>query len=205
MIRTCPAAVLLAIAWVAAAAPAFADDACVDFKWDVSQERALFAGSATPLAAGADAKSAPAMQLNHLYELKLAAQEQVSFAVTPGKKSPREGSHGGLATFKILGSGSYPVALDMPFWIDVVSNGALIAATDFPGQHGCASPPKIVQVDLPGNRACWKLPRVPWTRAVVALPADRQAPAGRGPERRGTRRSWRMQDAWPSPQTAVDW
>jgi hypothetical protein len=143
--------VLLAAAWVGTA-PAFADDSCVDFKWDVSQERALFAGSATPLAGGADAKSAPAMQLNHLYELKLPAQEQVSFAVTPGKKSPREGSHGGLVTFKIPAKGSYRVAIDMPFWIDVVSNGALVAATDFQGQHGCASPHKIVQFDLSGSQ-----------------------------------------------------
>ena len=149
MIRT---SVLLAIAWAAAAAPAFADDACVDFKWDVSQERALFAGSATPMAAGADAKSAPAMQLNHLYELKLPAQEHVSFAVTPGKKSPSDGSHGGLVVFKIPAGGSYRIAIDMPFWIDVVSDGALVAATDFQGQHGCASPHKIVQFDLKGTR-----------------------------------------------------
>jgi hypothetical protein len=143
---------LLATTGVAAVAPAFADDACVDFKWDVSQERALFAGSPTPLPAGADATSAPAMQLNHLYELKLPAQEAVSFAVTPGKKSPREGSHGGLVTFKIPSKGSYRVAIDLPFWIDVVSNGALVAATDFQGQHGCASPHKIVQFDLSGSR-----------------------------------------------------
>jgi len=92
------------------------------------------------------------MQLNHLYELRLPAQEQVSFAVTPGKKSPREGSHGGVVTFKIAASGSYRVAIDMPFWIDVVSDGALVAATDFQGQHGCASPHKIVQFDLKGTR-----------------------------------------------------
>src|SRR5260370_34956210 len=136
MIRTCPAAVLLAIAWVAAAAPAFADDACVDFKWDVSQERALFAGSATPLAAGADAKSAPAMQLNHLYELKLAAQEQVSFAVTPGKKSPREGSHGGLATFKNLLSGKYAGAICKPVWVEGVSKCAVFAGAGFQSRQG---------------------------------------------------------------------
>jgi hypothetical protein len=152
MSRSALGSILIAIALVGAAVPAFADDACVDFKWDVSQERALFGGSATPLAAGADAKSAPLMQLDHLYELKLAAQERVTFAATPGKKSPREGSHGGLVTFKIPGSGSYRVAIDMPFWIDVVSNGALVAATDFQGQHGCASPHKIVVFDLKGMR-----------------------------------------------------
>ena len=147
-----------AVSWIVlasafcAAVPALADDACVDFKWDVTQERALFGGSATALAAAADPKSAPVLLLNHLYELKLSKQEQVSFAVTPGKKSPRDGSYGGLVAFKIPARGSYRVAIDMPFWIDVVSDGALVAATDFQGQHGCNSPHKIVQFDLLGTR-----------------------------------------------------
>jgi hypothetical protein len=133
------------------AAPSPADD-CVDFKWDVASERALFAGPATALTAGADAKTAPAMQLQHLYELKLLPQEQVSFATTPGKKSPRGASYAGLATFKIPAPGSYRVSIDMPFWIDVVHDGALVTATDFQGQHGCDSPHKIVVFDLPGTR-----------------------------------------------------
>jgi hypothetical protein len=151
MRKSAVCSIVLATAFCAVV-PALADDACVDFKWDVTQERTLFAGSATPLAAAADPKSVPSLQLNHLYELKLSKQEQVSFAVTPGKKSPRDGSHGGLVTFKIPASGSYRVAIDMPFWIDVVSDGALVAATDFQGQHGCSSPHKIVQFDLLGTR-----------------------------------------------------
>jgi hypothetical protein len=154
MLRSIGWSIVLAAAFgaLAAAAPARADESCVDFKWDVSQERALFAAAATPLAAGADPKSAPLLQLNHLYELKLARQEQVNFAVTPGKKSPRAGSFGGLVSFKIPAGGSYRVSIDMPFWIDVVSDGALVRANDFQGQHGCASPHKIVQFDLPGTR-----------------------------------------------------
>ena len=151
MLKYALCSILLAAAF-GGAAPALADESCVDFKWDASQERTLFAGSATPLAAAADSKSAPALLLNHLYELKLSKQEQVSFAVTPGKKSPREGSYGGLVSFKIPASGSYRVAIDMPFWIDVVSDGALVAATDFQGQHGCSSPHKIVQFELLGTR-----------------------------------------------------
>ena len=143
---------MLLLTALTAAAPVHGDESCVDFKWDVSQERLLFAGPATPLAAGADSQSAPALQLNHLYELKLLAQEKVSFAVEPGKKSPRQGSNAGLATFRIPAAGSYRVAIDMPFWIDVVSNGARVAAADFQGQHACSSPHKIVQFDLAGAR-----------------------------------------------------
>jgi hypothetical protein len=150
MIRTA-IALLFFSAVSLTATPSFADE-CVDFKWDVAQERALFAGTATALTAGADAKSAPEMQPGRLYELKLAAQDQVTFAATPGKKSPRTDSYAGLVKFKIPAKGSYRVAIDMPFWIDVVQDGALLAATDFQGQHGCNSPHKIVVFELPGTR-----------------------------------------------------
>jgi hypothetical protein len=135
-----------------AAIPALADQTCVDFRWDVTQERTLFAGSPTSLAAAASAKSAPTVQLDHLYELKLPAQPQVTFAVTPAKKNPRGGSHAGMVRFKIPAGGSYRISIDMPFWIDVVSNGALVAATDFQGQRGCNSPHKILEYDLIGTR-----------------------------------------------------
>jgi hypothetical protein len=130
----------------------FADESCVDFKWDVTQERGLFAGTGTPLSAGADANSAPVMQLSHLYALKLMPQDHVTFAATPGKKTPTTGSNAGLVAFKLPASGSYRVAIDMPFWIDVVSNGALVAAKDFQGQHGCSAPHKIVEFELAGTR-----------------------------------------------------
>jgi len=152
MIRNTVISILLAVALSAISAEAFADEACVDFKWDVTQERGLFAGTATPLSAGADSNSAPAMQLNHLYALKLMPQDQVTFAATPGKKTPGAGSSAGVLTFKLPASGSYRVAVDMPFWIDVVSNGALVAAKDFQGQHGCSSPHKIVEFELVGTR-----------------------------------------------------
>ena len=152
MARSAVFSILLTALMGVAGAPAMADDACVDFKWDVSRERALFAGPATPLTAAADPKAAPVMLLNHLYEVTLQPQEKVAFAVTPGKKDPRAGSHAGLLTFKIPANGSYRVAIDMPFYIDVVSNGALVAATDFQGQRGCSSPHKIVVFDLTGSR-----------------------------------------------------
>ena len=126
---------------------------CVDFKWDVAQERALFAGRRRRAAGGSGSKvRAGAACRITLYELQLAKQEQVSFAAAPGKKKPARRPYGGLVNLKIPASGSYRVAIDMPFWIDVVSNGALVAANDFQGQHGCSSPHKIVQFDLPGTR-----------------------------------------------------
>jgi hypothetical protein len=151
MIRSTVISIFLILV-LGASCKTYADEACADFKWDVTQERGLFAGTATPLPAGADSKSAPVMQLDHLYALKLMPQDQVTFAATPGKKTPSAGSNAGVFTFKLPMSGSYRVAIDMPFWIDVVSNGALVAAKDFQGQHGCSAPHKIVEFELVGTR-----------------------------------------------------
>jgi hypothetical protein len=129
-----------------------AEDGCVDFKWDVTQMRALFAGTAQPLSAGTDIASAPALQPNHLYALKLLPQERVSFTTKPGAKGTYAGSHAGLATFQVAQPGSYRIAMDAPFWIDVVANGALLPAKDYQGQHSCNAPHKIVEFELPGSR-----------------------------------------------------
>jgi hypothetical protein len=135
-----------------AAAPVLADGTCVDFKWDVSKERALFAGTPVALTAGKDARAAPAVVPGRLYALRLAAQDQVAFAVTPGKKLPATPTFAGLATLNVPLAGSYRVAIDLPLWIDVVSGGALLEPTDYQGQHACSAPHKIVEFELSGGK-----------------------------------------------------
>jgi hypothetical protein len=141
---------LLVLVLGGAALPAFADDACVDFKWDVRKERALFAETPTALAAGQTEASAPAVVPNRLYSLRLVAQDHVAFLVPPAAKMPTPGAYAGLATLNIAVPGSYRIAVDLPFWIDVVSHGALVKASDYQGQHSCNAPHKIVQFDLVG-------------------------------------------------------
>jgi hypothetical protein len=133
-----------------AAVTARADEPCRDFKWDVAKERALLAGTPTSMVSGTDLKSAPSIEPNRLYQLQLKPQDQVSFAPTPGKQTPPAGAYAGITTVKISQPGSYRFALDAPFWIDVVSNGALLPAQDFQGQHDCDAPHKIVVFDLVG-------------------------------------------------------
>jgi hypothetical protein len=133
-----------------AAMPASADDSCVDFKWDVSKERALFAQTPVGLTAGKDPRSAPAAVAGRLYSLHLTGQDQVAFAVAPGKKAPTAPAYAGLATVKVPAAGSYRISIDLPLWIDVVSKGALLQPTDFQGQHGCNAPHKIVEFALSG-------------------------------------------------------
>jgi hypothetical protein len=142
--------VLLSLVLGGVALPALADDACVDFKWDVRTERALFAQTPVALAAGQTETTAPAVVPNRLYSLRLAAQDHVAFSVAPAAKMRPTPAYAGLATLTIAVPGSYRIAVDLPSWIDVVSHGALVPASDYQGQHSCGAPHKIVQFDLPG-------------------------------------------------------
>ena len=138
---------VVGLALAGAALPALADDACLDFKWDVSKERALFAGTPEALTAGKDPKSAAAVVPNRLYRLQLLSQDQVTFAASPGKKAATP-AFAGLATLKVPASGSYRIAFDLPIWVDVAWKGTLVPAKDFEGQHACSAPHKIVEFDL---------------------------------------------------------
>ena len=88
------------------------------------------------MTAGKDPKSAPAIVPNRLYRLGSRPRIQVAFAVRPGQENAAgTAAYAGLATLKLPAPGSYRIAVDLPFWIDVVSNGALVRPTDFQGQH----------------------------------------------------------------------
>ncbi len=143
---------LIAVLSGAAAAPAAAADPCSGFKWDVGKEHALFLGSAMTLTAGRDVASAPAISADRLYEFELIPQEQVAFALPPGKTMLTDGAYAGLATFKVDSPGAYRVSVDVPFWIDVVADGKLVATKDFRGQPSCDSPHKIVEYELTASR-----------------------------------------------------
>ncbi len=145
--RSFALAFILAFAGLAAL-PARSDEACMDFKWDVSAERALFAGTPAASTAGKDARSAPIVVPNRLYSIRLAPQDLVKFAASPAKNPAGVSAYAGLVTLKISTPGSYRISVDLPLWIDAVSDGQRLGASDFQGQHECAAPHKIVQFDL---------------------------------------------------------
>jgi hypothetical protein len=142
-----------------------ADDACSGFKWDVSKEHALFASTSLSEPAGKSIQSAPTIGLDRLYELKLIAQKDADFSLTPGKKAPSDSSFAGLVSFKVASAGSYRISVDAPLWIDVVDDGKLVRARDYEGQHDCNAPQKIVVFDLNAN--------VPLTLQLSAAPQDK--------------------------------
>jgi hypothetical protein len=152
IIRSRVFVLILAIAAGGAGAPARADNSCLDFKWDVSKERALFAGTSVALPVGKDSASAPIVEPNRLYKLQLLARDNVVFSAPPGKENATQPTYAGLARLQIAEPGSYRIAVDVPLWIDVVSNGALVQPTDFQGQHECSAPHKILVFELKGEK-----------------------------------------------------
>ena len=128
------------------------DDPCAGFKWNVTQEHALFSKTPESIAAGHDLASAPVMKAERLYELTLAPQEGVKFALPPGKKGLPDGAFAGLVHLQVPTAGAYRVSLDQGFWVDVVGNQKLIESTDFTGSHTCSGPRKIVLYNLPAGQ-----------------------------------------------------
>jgi hypothetical protein len=98
----------------------------------------------------AGAADAPAMSPERLYELALVPLSQVHFAATPGRKRSTEG-HAGLATLSLPSAGLYRIALDLPFWVDVIDHGTPIPSRDFEGRPGCHAPHKVVEFELPAS------------------------------------------------------
>ena len=133
-------------------AAAAAEDPCAGFKWDVSRERALFASSAQEQPAGKDGASAPAVIPDRLYRLRLLPRGQVAFAVPPGRNTPAADTYAGLAALQIPASGSYRISIDLPIWIDIATDGALVPPRDYEAEHGCDAPRKIVVFDLDAKR-----------------------------------------------------
>jgi hypothetical protein len=144
-------ATLAAIAALTAETVGHAADACGDYKWDVSREVQLFAGNATALDTATTIATAPAINPGTLYALVLKPQEGVKYATPPSKKMLADGAYGGLLKFKVAPTGTYRIAIDAGFWLDVVADGKSLPAADFNGQRGCAGPRKIVVYELPAN------------------------------------------------------
>lgn len=116
--------------------------------WNLTHEQALFAGTPTVAHAGKNAATAPMIATDRLYRLTLAPQSEVTFVVAPGKMALTDGSYAGIARFTVPSGGSYRIAIDQKFWIDVVHAGKVIKSGDFTGERGC-TPHKIVAYMLP--------------------------------------------------------
>jgi len=145
-------AIGLAVSSSLACLPLAAAETCSGFTWDVTRERALFAGAGSALPVGADTASAPLLVPDRLYALQLQPQAKVTFVTAPGKSRPVENSYAGVAALKIATPGAYWIAADAALWIDVVADGGLMSSKAFQSSHECSGPRKIVAFDFPVAR-----------------------------------------------------
>jgi hypothetical protein len=145
---TLSATLLTTLLVLGAALTAQADDRCGEFKWNVTQERSLFAGSARPVMAARDGTAPPALVPAQLYDVTLSPQADVHFPQTPAKKVSVDGAFGGIARVHVAQAGLYRISLDVGAWVDLVDQNKLLPTNDFVGQQGCDAPHKIVQFDL---------------------------------------------------------
>lgn len=151
MQNTLPALLIAAV--LTQSAVAADTDPCTRFAWDVSHELAVMKQTPqTITAAGKPGKDVPNLQLDKLYEIKLAGQSGVTFAMTPGKPTLPDNAQAGLAKFHTDKAGRYRISITSGHWIDVVDGTKLVRSRDFQGARGCERPHKIVEYDLPAGR-----------------------------------------------------
>ena len=134
----------------AQAADGAAADGCSHFAWDVSHELTVMKQTPQPVSAATKVSAdVPLLQLDKVYELKLAPQASVTFAVKPGKPTLEDSAAAGLVHFRADKPGRYRVSITSGHWLDVVADQQLIKSRDFTGSRECERPHKIVEYELP--------------------------------------------------------
>jgi hypothetical protein len=134
------------------AAPAGEGDGCAHFSWDVSHELELMRQAPRTLVAAASPGDATVqIETDHLYELRLAPQGSVKYALPPGKPTLDDSAQGGLVHLRVIAAGLYRVSLTTGHWVDVIAGGQFIKSKDFQGARGCERPHKIVEFELPAG------------------------------------------------------
>lgn len=174
--------ILLAAAAVLLSSHALAKDTdpCTRFTWNVSHELAVMRHEPQKLAAATKPTgNVPRLQVNQSYELVLASQKNVTFAVTPGKPTLPDNANAGIVRFRTNTAGRYRVSITSAHWIDVVDANALITSRDFQGARGCERPRKIVEYDLPaGRELTLQLSGGSEAAVIIAVTTAADAPAG---------------------------
>src|SRR5262249_6955435 len=140
----------MAVTLVVGARLAYADDPSAAFTWDVRHERTLFAEEPKVVVAAKTLAASPTLAIDHLYQLQLREQSEVTFVAPPERKA-NDATYAGLARLTIETASVYRISLDQPLWIDVFVNGAVVPAKDFQGRPSCNAPHKIVEFALPAG------------------------------------------------------
>ena len=140
-----------------AASPlAFAHTAedCTAFTWDLSREFAAMRAPATRVNAVPRESGNPSwLELGRHYSATLLPQDSVTFVQPPGRQRKSDQPMAGLLYFKTGKAGRYRIALTTSHWIDALDGAHVIDSTSHQGRAGCELLHKVVEFELPANRA----------------------------------------------------
>ncbi len=127
---------------------------CSAFTWDLSRELAAMRAPAVRIAAARAGVAKPTwLELGTHYSATLLPQHAVNFVHPPARQRKAEQPMAGLLYFRTAKAGRYRVALTSGHWIDVLDGASLINSTSHEGRSGCELLHKVVEFDLPANRA----------------------------------------------------
>lgn len=145
---------VLAVPAAGADGPALAADPCGNFRWDMRREVGLFAAATTPRPrnAGRSPRDAPRLAPARLHTLNLQPRAAVRFLVPPAKDKAEPGAFGGLARIRVPADGIYRLALDVPFWVDLLDGDVQKIPLAFGGSPGCERPHKVLVFSLEQGR-----------------------------------------------------
>lgn len=127
---------------------------CSAFTWDLSREFAVMRSPAVRIAAAPAGAAKPAwLELGTHYSATLVPQRAVNFVQPPARQRKAEQPMAGLLYFRTAKAGRYRVALTSGHWIDVLDGASVITSTSHEGRSGCELLHKVVEFELPANRA----------------------------------------------------
>jgi hypothetical protein len=137
---------LIALALLALAGPAAADDGCKKFAWSVARDRAAFAATdKATITAGETLATLPTAALL----IRLQPGAQAAFDMPPERKPRTEQWHGGMVRLPALPkAGIYQITLSDDAWIDVIQNGRYARSVGSTGRSDCPGVRKSVRLDL---------------------------------------------------------
>jgi hypothetical protein len=127
--------------------------ACQAPGWNTKSELTLFGGKAAEAGAGSSMGTAPVLELDHLYHLKLNRLQDVHLSHVPANGKSFAGSRAGLVRFSVPTRGVYRITVDARVWIDVISPKEVLEPVSFHGWHACRLFRKSLQYALDGKQA----------------------------------------------------
>jgi len=121
---------------------------CMNYRWDMSRELAMWEATAQSVAAAASAEAPPTVELSTRYAVSLVPHDDVVFVVTPEKDRGGSDRFSGILRVTVPEDGLYRVSASSGIWIDAVSNGEVIKSSGFEMQTKCSTVFKSVAYRL---------------------------------------------------------